>query len=124
MMWLRVCKGHSYAEKSFILNTISPELVERCRIKRQLCFDVILRVTNLSVSVDVPPAPSLVLLPPLLLRGHLHLPQVYPPPPGGDVTDSHSHRTREQRGVWRDQAAGGAPPGAQVRERDGAEVPA
>lgn len=80
--------------------------------------------SNLSVFVDVPPAPVLVLFPLLLLWGHLHLPQVYSLPPGGNVTDSHSQRRREQRGVWREEATGEAIRGAQVRERDGAEPPA
>lgn len=80
--------------------------------------------TNLSVFVDILTMPTLVLFPLLLLQGHLHFPQVYSKPPGVDVADSHGQRPREQRGMRRDQAAGEALPGAQVRERDGAEVPA
>lgn len=80
--------------------------------------------TNPSVLVDVPSASLLVFFPPLLLRGHLHLPQVYSLSPGGDVTDSHSQRPREQSGVWRKEATGEAVCWAQVRERDGAELPA
>lgn len=80
--------------------------------------------TNPSVLVDVPSVSLLVLFPLLLLRGHLHLPQVYSLSPGSDVTDSHSQRPREQRGVWRKEATGEAVCWSQVRERDGAELPA
>lgn len=80
--------------------------------------------TNPFVLVDVPSVSSLVLFPPLLLRGHLHLPQVYSLSPGGDVTDSHSQRPREQRGVRRKEATGEAVYWTQVRERNGAELPA
>lgn len=85
-------------------------------------FQLGFRASNLLVSVDVPAAPAPVLLPLLLLRGHLHLPQVDLLPPGGDVADSHNQTLGKKRGVRRGEAAGGALSGAQVRERHRAEM--
>lgn len=87
-------------------------------------FQLGFRAANLSVSVDVPAAPAPVLLPLLLLRGHLHLPEVDLLPPGGNVADSHNQTLGKKRGVRWGEAAGGAVSGAQVRERHGAEMAA
>lgn len=80
--------------------------------------------TNLSVPVDVPPEPALVLFSLAIAFRHLHLTQVYSLSPGVDFTSPYRKRPREQRGIWWGQATARGLPGAQVRKRDGAETPA
>lgn len=81
--------------------------------------------TNLIVFVDITSAPTpTVFLPPPFPGWQLHFPQVDSPPPGGNVTHSHSQSPGQQRGVWRGQAAGTGLIGAKVRENNGSEVPA
>lgn len=79
---------------------------------------------DLSVLVDVPLAPLLVLVSLLVLGRHLHLTQVYFLSPGGGITPPYRKRPGKQRGIWWGQESSRGLCGAQVRKEDGAETPA